>query len=106
MINVTDFVITTYPFIYEQLTVEKYDTSMLTRRGHSIKPNGKVFNFIGRKVADDVVGAFKALKMKPRVFRPDVIYATDRRNSVPSDAKYVELHSLFFYANVYVEETK
>lgn len=97
-LDVTDFILEYAPDIFNLMSSPAYDAAVLTKHGYSIK-NGKVFDHIGRKIADSMDEAFRELGQYPQVLKPARIYLTDDLEDVGEKDTVRRVGDLFFYAD-------
>lgn len=97
-LDVTEFILEYAPDIFRLMSTPAYDASMLSKHGYSVK-NGKVFDHLGRKIADDMDEAFKELGFHPQVLKPARIYLTDDMEDIGEKDIVRRVGNLFFYAD-------
>ena len=97
-IDVTDFILEYAPDVFSLMSSVVYDTTILTKHGYSIK-NGKVFDHVGRKIADDMGEAYQQLGVYPTVLKPARIYLTNDMEDIGEKDTIRRIGDLFFYAD-------
>lgn len=102
-IDVTEFILEYAPDIFELMSNPAYEPSLLVKEGYTVK-NDKVFDHVGRKIADSVKEGFERLGIRPHTLRPARIYLTNDFEDVGEKDIVRRVGDLFLYADtIYAE---